>query len=340
MSQYYYNPFGNNSDVNEAMQREFYIKQRVKQEKHEIRMISLSMGCAIVAYLVVQTFVTGLVAAFGFIDLFNENSVFQYSFTVIGVSFMSVAVPFGIMALFNKKRYISPVIPNKRIKASGIFAWVSFGMLCCCVCQIAVSFIVLFFKNVLGLELKSGSISEPDSIFACVMNMIALAVIPAICEEFAMRCCSLQLLKRYGKGFAVVAVSIVFGLLHGNVVQFIFAFAVGLILGFVTVKTDSIVPAVLIHAFNNAMSSIQSILKYASGDKISDNAVTVIYIVWMALGVFSAIYLFIKKEFVKKPKENDSVLTTTQKFTAFLFPCMIIPFAILIVMTAMTVVKV
>lgn len=172
------------------------------------------------------------------------------------------------------------------------------------------------------------------------MNMIALAIIPAICEEFAMRCCSLQLLKRYGKGFAVVAVSIVFGLLHGNVVQFIFAFAVGLILGFVTVKTDSIVPAVLIHAFNNAMSSIQSILKYASGDKISNNAVTVIYIVWMALGVFSAIYLFIKKEFVKNPKENDSVLTTTQKFTAFLFPCMIIPFAILIVMTAMTVVKV
>lgn len=169
MSQYYYNPFGNNSDVNEAMQREFYIEQRAKKEKHEIRMISLSMGCAIVAYLAVQTFVTGLVAAFGFTDLFNGNSVFQYSFTVIGVSFMSVAVPFGIMALFNKKRYISPVIPNKRIKASGIFAWVSFGMLCCCVCQIAVSFIVLFFKNVLGLELKSGSISEPDSPYLPVL---------------------------------------------------------------------------------------------------------------------------------------------------------------------------
>ena len=46
-----------------------------------------------------------------------------------------------------------------------------------------------------------------------------------------------------------------------------------------------------------------------------------------------------KKELIKKEKNNDSVLTAGQKFTAFLFPWMIVPFLILIALTATTVVK-
>lgn len=49
-----------------------------------------------------------------------------------------------------------------------------------------------------------------------------------------MRCCALGIVKKYGKAFGVVAVSIVFGLIHGNIIQFIFATLVGLILGYVT----------------------------------------------------------------------------------------------------------
>lgn len=338
MSQYYYNPFGS-SNVNEAMQREIYKQQRIKQEKHEIRMISLSMGCAIVAYLVIQSVISSLLIAFDLYDLYTSNPIFQYSFTIIGVSFASVAVPFGIMALVNKKRYTSPVIPNKRLKASRAFVWICFGMVCCCVCQIVVSFIVVFCQNIFGLELKSGEVTDPDSIFACIMNLIALAIIPAICEEFAMRCCSLQLLKKYGKGFGVVAVSVVFGLLHGNIVQFIFAFAIGLILGYITVQTDSIVPAVFIHALNNGMSVVQLTLNYAVDEKTSTSVVSAIYLIWSVLGVLAGIYLLIKKELFKKEKGHSSVLTFGQKFTAFLFPWMIVPFIILIALTATTIVK-
>lgn len=340
MSQYYYNPFGNSSDVNEAMQRELYKLQRMKQEKHEIRMISLSMGCAIVAYLVVQSLVSGLLTAFHLYDLYMNDPIFQYSFTIIGVSFAAVAVPFGIMALVNKKRYSSPVIPNNRLKASKSFIWICFGMVCCCASQVAVSLIVVVFQEVFHLELKSGEVNEPNSAGACIMCMIALAIIPAICEEFAMRCCSLQLLKKYGKGFGVVAVSIVFGLLHGNVVQFIFAFAIGLVLGFITVRTDSIVPAIFIHALNNGMSVIQLSVKYFAGEKVSTYVVSAVYIFWTIAGIISGIYLLIKKELIKKDNSTGSVLTNGQKFTAFLFPFMIVPFAILIVLTALTVNKV
>lgn len=311
----------------------------IKNEKHEIRMISLTMGCAIVAYIIVQAVVSGALLTFDLYDLYLNNALFQYSFSIIGVSFAAVAVPFGVMALINKKKYASPLIPNKVLKPQKALAWICFGMLCCCISQVVVSFIVTFFQTFLGLELKSSEVTEPDSVFSSIMCLISLAIIPALCEEFAMRCCSLQLLKKYGKGFSVVAVSIVFGLLHGNVVQFIFAFSVGLILGYITVATDSIVPAVFIHALNNSMSVVQMILNKYIGETVSNNTITAIYIVWMAAGIISAVYLALKKELVKKSKSR-SVLTTGQKFTAFLFPWMIVPFLILIWFTATTVAKV
>lgn len=339
MSQYYYNPFGNSRDVNEAMQREYNKKLRIKHEKNEIRMISLSLGCAIVAYIIIQSVMGTIISAFGLGNLFENDPVFQSGFTIIGVSFASVAVPFGVVALINKKRYATPVIPNIRLKSSRLFVWISFGMACCCVSQIAVSYIVVFFQTIFGLNIEAGDTAQPDSVLACIMNLVALAIVPAICEEFAMRCCSLQLLKKYGKGFAVVAVSIIFGLLHGNAAQFIFAFTIGLVLGFITVRTDSIVPAIFIHALNNGMSVLQLTLNYAAGEKISSRIIVVVYLLWLVIGTLSGIYLLFKKELVKKDRRCDSILTTGQKFTAFLFPWMIFPFLILILLTALSVTK-
>ena len=105
MSQYYYNPFGSGSGVNEAMHRELQKQQMIKNEKHEIRMISLTMGCAIVAYIIIQAVVSGALLTFDLYDLYLNNALFQYSFSIIGVSFAAVAVPFGVMALINKKKY-------------------------------------------------------------------------------------------------------------------------------------------------------------------------------------------------------------------------------------------
>lgn len=340
MSQYYYNPFGGN-DVTEAMKMQMMREKRVKEEKHEIRTISFFMGCAIIAFLVIQSFFVLIISLFDNIDLFLNDSVFQYAFNVIAGSVCSVALPFGIVALINKRKYKSPVVPAKNIKPSRCFAWVGFGMLCCIAANYIVSLLMLVCEYVFKRKLTQSEMVEPDSVFSCVMFVVAIAIIPAICEEFAMRCCSLQLLKNYGKGFAVFAVSIVFGILHGNVIQFVFAFIIGLVLGFVTIKTESIVPAILIHAFNNGMSAVQSIVKYAAGQDASDYTVVGIYIFWVVFGIASALYLLIKGEFRTKIKEkSNSILTTGQKFTAFLFPWMIVPFALLLWLTSQYIEKV
>lgn len=341
MPQYYYDPFNNgsnqNTSYNEQIQRMYEREQRKKVEKRELRKIGLALGTAVVAYILLQTAVSLGLMKLDMYSLYNESPVFQYAFNVIFVSVLSVAVPFGVVALFNRKKYSGPVIPNKPIKASKCFAWVCCGMGCCIVVNMAVNYIVAFLKSAFNIKLTQGESLSPDSAFSCVMEVIALAVIPALCEEFAMRCCSLQLLKKYGSGFAVLAVSMVFGLLHGNVIQFLFAFAVGAVLAYVTIKTESIVPAILIHMLNNGMSAVQDIFKYALGEKASNYAIVAMFIFWVVAGILAAVYLFFKKEFKGFNDTDTSVLTNGEKMSAFLFPGMIVPFFILIAMTAQTV---
>lgn len=337
MSQYY-NPFGYDGISEEAKQL-YFKKQEEKRQKSEIRKISLLMGCAIVAYVVIQQIASTFLLLFDWYDLYLNNSVFQNAFTIICVSFLSVALPFGIMALISKKQYDYPIVPNEPIKPLRCITWICFGMLCCIAANFAVSIVIQLLEEVFKVTFTQGELLDPDSPFACVMVVISTAIIPPICEEFAMRCCSLQLLRKYGKGFAVFAVSIVFGLLHGNVIQFLFAFIIGLVLGFATVKTGSIVPAVLIHAFNNGISAVNSVITYAYNEDTATDFLLIAYALWIVLGLASLVYLIIKGELKKERKAEGEVLTTGQKFTSFLFPWMIVPFVILLIFTAFTIQK-
>ncbi|HBL40687.1 MAG TPA: hypothetical protein DDY98_03600, partial [Ruminococcaceae bacterium] len=64
-----------------------------------------------------------------------------------------------------------------------------------------------------------------------------------------------QPLRRYGDHFAVFATALVFGLAHGTVSGFVFAFFVGLVLGYAVFLSESLWPAILIHFLNNLYAS-------------------------------------------------------------------------------------
>lgn len=69
-------------------------------------------------------------------------------------------------------------------------------------------------------------------------------------EEILFRGFVLRTLEPYGKKFAILASAFLFGIFHGNLLQTPFAFAVGLILGYVTIEY-SIGWAILLHLINN-----------------------------------------------------------------------------------------
>jgi sodium transport system permease protein len=85
--------------------------------------------------------------------------------------------------------------------------------------------------------------------------ILLMALVPAICEELAYRGFIFGgLVRQNGQFRAVVVTSIMFGISHGIVQQSICATFMGLMLGWVALRTGSVLPGILIHFTNNAMS--------------------------------------------------------------------------------------
>ena len=85
--------------------------------------------------------------------------------------------------------------------------------------------------------------------------LLLMAVIPAVCEELAFRGFIFGgLIRNRGRVRAVVITSVMFGISHGVLQQSICATLMGLLLGWIALRTGSVLPGILIHFTNNALS--------------------------------------------------------------------------------------
>ena len=97
-----------------------------------------------------------------------------------------------------------------------------------------------------------GEIIQNDySIGAFFLNVLLVAILPAICEEFLHRGLLLQGTKHMGFGKAIIISSICFGLIHFNIGQVAYAIVLGLIMGFASVVAKNIWVPVIMHFTNN-----------------------------------------------------------------------------------------
>lgn len=90
------------------------------------------------------------------------------------------------------------------------------------------------------------------------VNLLVMALLPAVLEELLFRVTLLGTLRRYGDGTAVLLSALLFGAMHGYAAQSLFAFLVGLVLGYITVTTGNVYIAMAIHFANNALSILIS----------------------------------------------------------------------------------
>lgn len=315
--------------------------QQRKKEKKELVTTGLVLGGALIFFLINQIVAVGILQLTNYYKLFEENVIFQHAFNILAVHFLSVLLPFGIACLILRKRYVAPIVPVQKVKTSTKLYWTFFGLGVCFSGNFVISFLVQLVNKV-GYDLKLPDMLEPKSTVEYIVIIFSTAIVPAIFEELAMRCFSLGALKKYGNGFAVFAVSIIFGLLHGNVIQFVFAFIVGLVLGYITVRTNNITIAIAIHMLNNGISIFKTIFKNEFGEKVLETAIAIYVIVIIALACISLIMLIKNKELLP-PKNRAKAPKCSLNFgekCACLVPGLIIPMLSLIALSATSIVKV
>ena len=119
--------------------------------------------------------------------------------------------------------------------------------------------------------------------------------------------------KKYGNTkFCLIISSILFGLMHLNVQQFFYASILGFIMGYITLVADSIIPSIILHFMNNALSTYfyygsalgWKIPTTYSNVKIILSANKLLNIIISCICLFSIIYLIIY--LIKKLKEEQA----------------------------------
>ncbi len=102
-----------------------------------------------------------------------------------------------------------------------------------------------------------GKLDEMQGLFAAANVwplLLLVAALPAVCEELAFRGFILSAGRSLGNNRRAIIVSaIFFGLAHGMLQQSINTFFIGLVLGYLAVRSGSLLPGVIFHFLNNAM---------------------------------------------------------------------------------------
>ena len=87
-----------------------------------------------------------------------------------------------------------------------------------------------------------------------IQVLLVIALVPAVCEELAFRGFLLSGFRSgAGEVPAILMASLFFGVTHGMLQQSIFATLVGIVIGFVALRSGSLWPAIAFHFTNNAL---------------------------------------------------------------------------------------
>ncbi len=168
--------------------------------------------------------------------------VTQYVFFLIPVTVLAVVMKFRLRETFSLR---AP--PWRGVVAAvllGLSAWAAVG-------GIVIRLLPPPDSLVKALE-KITLLGDNQSPLWLAWLVVALT--PALCEELLFRGLVLSGLRRWGNGVALVVSSLLFAIAHASIYRLLPTFFLGLLLGYIVLRTGSIFCSMIIHTLNNGLA--------------------------------------------------------------------------------------
>ncbi len=335
----------NNIDQSGYCYNEDLIKQRGKKE---LRKTMSGICCMLLgAYVAVFAFMMIYYSALDYARFAMGTGISDTSLELLNRIFdvvlyiVQLAVP-GIIYLVLRKRSFASCL---KIKGDSEKLPFSIGtLLCFAACGFAfactMSGLSSIFTQFLGLDKSVYNMPVAQNNVEFIIDFISIALLPPLIEEFIFRGIILSELMPYGKSFAIVGSAVFFASVHGSIEQMMYSFVYGVLFAYITVKTGSVLTAVIIHFLNNAYSCSLDYVEVLVSPEIFYLYSSLSYVVLLAAGIICAIYLIGKNKIqISEGEENRPVfgkLTVRETFSAFASPIMIIYFILVFLETMST----
>lgn len=174
----------------------------------------------------------------------NANGIYVPYYASIIISQLMLLLPAGVyIAKFKINVY--RCIPYRKIKPLDILLSLAVGYL-----LVPITLILNFITTLIFRNYAASSISELTS-YPFLFQVLLIAVIPALTEEFIFRGLFYHSYRRNGIVGAAIFSAIVFGAAHLNINQFCYAVVMGFVFAYLVEATGSMWSSMLAHfAFN------------------------------------------------------------------------------------------
>lgn len=220
------------------------------------------------------------------------------------------------------------VRPNAR--PGTVFKWVVLGV----GCTYAVAMISSFFFAVLenfGIHLNAPAADVQANPYDIIVSFLVIALLAPLFEEIFFRGALVSGLRAYGDGFAVIVAGICFGMAHANYQQTFFAAAMGMVAGYLRLRTGSLRPGLYIHLTVNSIGALQAIaLAFVDLDRLASAitaydmsyllahavpliAVALLELLCFVFAVLGVILFF--REFSPKKREQNKLYSRGTEFS-------------------------
>ncbi len=111
------------------------------------------------------------------------------------------------------------------------------------------------FMILFGSGTSQNAVEEIVESSSIPISFLTMVAIGPVVEELLMRKLVIDRILIFGEKTAVIISGFFFGLLHGNFYQFFYAFALGVIFGYVYVRTGKVRNTIILHMLVNFMGS-------------------------------------------------------------------------------------
>ncbi len=259
-----------------------------EDEKKSHKRIFSKLAFAFLGYLLIAqilSIVAGVVIGLIAPQLFNSqdfllivSSVIQYlvAFPVFWACVKSIPKRAPIKNQVNAKRFLQYLV------VCMLFMYVG---------NYISTFLMTKIEALLG-RMPENAVNTLLGSTNILLSALIVGVIGPICEELIFRKLFIDRLTPYGEAIAIFLPSFIFGLFHGNLYQFFYAFLLGVIFSYIYLKTGKIIYSICLHVFINLFCGVFPSLVFSMLDYnelielVSMGALTEEYVSANALPLF------------------------------------------------------
>lgn len=112
------------------------------------------------------------------------------------------------------------------------------------------------FMEHAGVPVYSPAVDLAGSVSKTALTVLYICILGPVTEELLFRGFALKNLSRVSQRFGILMTALLFALTHENLTQFLFAFPLGILLAYITIRHDSLTPAIITHICVNTAAML------------------------------------------------------------------------------------